>query len=193
MRSTPVHLPLYHLLIDLALLLATAYAVDTYRSNLRDPWPLWQQQYQRIDRDFLKSADGPPMEAPLQAMNFGTLPATIGTDLLAAAVFANGSLSWRASSPFDARMVTIHLCLAFGFWYATARVLKAHRHRWTKLATAYVAARALTLPLSLICEPSGATWQLLALAFHSAWALSLTLALAAWLRIRSNRPPATPA
>jgi hypothetical protein len=95
-----------------------------------------------IDRVFLKNADAPPMEASLQAMHFGTLPAKIGTDLL---------------------------------------------------ATAYVAARALTLPLSLICEPSGATWQLLAFAFHSAWALSLTLALAAWLRSRTNRPPATPA
>lgn len=181
-RPYRVLLPLCNLAIDVALLVAAVQAVDLARSNIKVPWPLWHQQYQRVDRDFLRHADGPPMVAPLQAMNYGTLPAKIGTDLFAEVSFANGALSWKVSSPFDARLVAIHLAIAFGFWHVLGRWLEEGRRSWMRLAWSWVAVRAFTVPLSLICRPTDAIWQLLALSFLAAWGAWLALVLAAGMR-----------
>jgi hypothetical protein len=93
------------------LLIATVYVVDAFLSTLRYPSPLWSQRYGRVDPDFLRNADGPPMPAPLQAMVVGTLPATIASGLIADALFANGGLRWKVSTPFDFRLAGLHLCL----------------------------------------------------------------------------------
>jgi hypothetical protein len=156
---------------------------------MRHPWPLWDQRYERVDPDFLRNADGPLMVAPLQAMNYGTLPAAIGAGLLAEVLFANGSLSWRVSSPFDFRLAGLHLGLAAVFWYATGRGLEGGRDRWKKMASWYLAARLLTVPVSLKLHSYDGIWNLLVLLFLVAW-IGLAVAVAVkgmrlvWLRYR---------
>jgi hypothetical protein len=182
-------LPLCHAAIDVLLLIATVYAVDAFRSTLRHPWPLWSQRYGRVDPDFLRNAWGPPMPAPLQAMNIGTLPAAIATGLIAEALFANGSLSWKVSTPFDFRLAGLHICFAAMFWYAVGCGLEHSPPRWRKLAWSYIAARSLTVPAALILGVF-TWWMLCVMLFTLAWiALAVVLACKAvrhiWLRQRS--------
>lgn|GEM_PF-6454838 len=180
-------LPLCNAAIDVALLIATVYAVDAFRSSLRHPWPLWKQDYRRVDPDFLRNADGPGMPAPLQAMHIGTLPATFVAGLIADALFANGSLSWKVSTPFDFRLAGLHLCLAAVFWYAVGRSLEVWRPRWTKLAWWYIAVRLLTVPASLMLRLDW--WMLCFLLVVLAWIVTAILVVFKgvqnWLHNRS--------
>jgi hypothetical protein len=166
-----VLLPLCHATIDVALLVATVHAVDAYRSTLRHPWPLWHQQYERVDRDFLRNADGPPMAAPLQALTVGTLPASIAAGLIAEALFSNGSLSWKVSSPFDFRLAGLHLCLAGVWWYAVGRAIESRWQKWKPYVWWYTAARLLTIPGSLV------------LRVYSSWLICVLLFVLTWIAV----------
>lgn len=168
-RRLRVLLPLCHAAIDVALLVATVYVVDAYRLSVKRPWALWDQRYERVDPDFLRNADGPPMAAPLQAVALGALPATIAAALVAEVLIANGPLSWKVSSPFDYRLVGLYLGLAVVFWYVIGRGLEGARKSWKKLAWGYVAARLLTVPISLVLRPTDGIWNLLVLVFLLAW------------------------
>lgn len=186
-----VLLPLCNAAIDVMLLIAAVYAVDAFRSTLRHPWPLWEQRYGRVDPDFLRNADGPPMPGPLQAINVGTPPATIAAGLIADAVLANGSLSWKVSTPFDFRLAGLHLCLAAIFWYAAGGGLEILPARWRKLAWWYVMARLLTVPTSLMLRVNR-WWMLCVLLFSLAWALlAIVVASKAVRQIWSRYRPAT--
>jgi hypothetical protein len=180
-RGPRVLLLLCNAVIDVALLVATVYVVDEYRLNVKRPWPLWDQNYERVAPDFLRHADGPPMAAPLQAMVLGTLPATIASALIAEVLFENGYLGWRVSSPFDFRLVGLHLGLGVVFWYAVGRGLEGGRKHWKKLAWGYVAARLLTVPLSWVFRSSSHEiwWSLVVLVLLAAW---LILAVAVVLK-----------
>lgn len=189
-RSLRLLLPLCNAAIDVALLFATVHVVDAYRLTMRHPWPLWDQRYARVDPDFLRTADGPQMVAPLQAVNYGTLPAAIGAGLLAEVLFANGSLSWRVSTPFDIRLVGLHLSLAAVFWYVIGCGLESARDRWKKLTWWYVGVRLLTVPFSLTFRSYDGIWSLFVMLFLAAWTvLAVAVALKGirqvWLRYRS--------
>ena len=129
------------------------------------------------------------MPAPLQAMVVGTLPATIASGLIADALFANGGLSWKVSTPFDFRLAGLHLCLTAVFWYAVGRGLETGRPRWRKLAWWYIGARLLTVPASLTLRVHD-WWNLCSLLFVLLWiVLAAVMALNGvrqiWLRHRS--------
>lgn len=189
-----VLLPLCHVVIDVALLAATVYAVNSFRSTLRHPWPLWRQHYGYVDRNFLRSAYGPPMVPPLQAINFGTLPASAVTGLLAETVFANGALSWKVSSPFDIPLVLLNLFTATAFWYGAGRLGETGPALWKKLAVAYLAARLLTIPTSLVLRAND-PWMLCTFLYLLVW--TSFAAFAGWrglrytlwrLRARTSQP-----
>ncbi|MGC4051856.1 MAG: hypothetical protein QM757_21135 [Paludibaculum sp.] len=184
--------PLINAAIDVVLLIATAYAVHEYLSTLRRPKPLWDQQYEHVDRQFLRDSDGPWMPNPLQAINFGTLPATIAAAGIAEVIFANGALSWKVSSPFDARLAGLTLCLALLFWYAAGCWLERVGPKWSYLAWWYVLLRVVTVPASVILRGNGA-WMFVVLLFCFGW-MSLTAALmwkGALLVLRRYRTTAT--
>jgi hypothetical protein len=176
-----VLLPLCHTAIDVALLIATVHVVEAYRSTLRHPWPLWHQQYERVDRDFLRIADGPPMAAPLQAFTLGTLPASIAAGLIAEALFSNGSLSWKVSSPFDFRLAVLHLCLAGIWWYAVGQVLDSRWRKWKPYVWGYTAVRLLTIPVSLVVRADG-SWLICVLLFVLTWIAVAVVTIWVWAR-----------
>jgi hypothetical protein len=114
-------LPLCNAAIDVLLPIVGVRAVDAYRLTLRDPWPLWEQAYQPVDPFFLRNAYHAPPPQPLGVIYLGTAPATILAGIVSEAVFPNGWLGWRLSSPFDFRWAYLHFCFATVFWYALGR------------------------------------------------------------------------
>ncbi len=130
------------------------------------------------------------MPAPLQAVHLGTLPAAIGTALIAEGLFANGALSWKVSSPFDFRLVGIQLCLAAVFWYFAARSVEFGRSRWKKVMWSYIGARLLTIPASLLVGDGG--WMIAVWLFILAWiAIAASVALHGMRRLVLRRRSAT--
>lgn len=109
-------LPSCSVALDLILLVAAIHAVDGYRSTLRQSWPLWQQRYEAVDSFFLRNAYHAMPPEPLQAIYLGTLPVTIAAGLISEALFPNGWLAWRLSSPFDFRWACLNLAFAIVFW-----------------------------------------------------------------------------
>jgi len=71
--------------------------------DVKKPWPLWEQAYQPVDPFFLRNAYHAPPPEPIAAIYLGTLPATILAGIVSEALFPNGWLGWRLSSPFDLR------------------------------------------------------------------------------------------
>jgi hypothetical protein len=142
-------LPLCNAAIDVVLLIAAVHVVDAYRSTLRQPWPLWEQSYRRVDPFFLRNAYHAPPPKPIVAIWLGTVPATILAGVVSEAFLPNGWLGWRLSSPFDFRWVCLHFCFALTFWYATGRWVETQSAKWAKLASAYVLLRLLSIPAFL--------------------------------------------
>jgi hypothetical protein len=103
-------------------------------------------------------------------MHLGTLPAALAAGLIADAFFANGSLSWKASTPFDVRLVALHLGLAAVFWFAVGRGLETSAPSWRKAACSYVVVRLLTVPASLALE-------------YDWWGLCCLLIMVTWIAI----------
>src|SRR5262252_5878792 len=101
-------LPLCNAGIDVLLLIATVHSVDAYRSTLKAPWPLWDQEYRAVDPFFLRNAYHAPPPEPIVAIYLGTLPATIIAGVISEVVSPNGWLGWRLSSPFDLRWACLH-------------------------------------------------------------------------------------
>jgi hypothetical protein len=139
-------LPLCNAVIDLLLLVTAVHVVDTYRLSLRQPWPLWKQSYQPVDPLFLGNAYHALPPQPVTAVWVGTVPATILAAAVSEAIFPNGWLGWRLSSPFDLRWVCLHFCFAVPFWYVVGRWTETRNTKRRSLAGVYILLRLVSMP-----------------------------------------------
>jgi hypothetical protein len=126
---------------------------------------------------------------PLQAIYLGSLPATIVAGGVSEALFPNGVLGWRRSSPFDFRWACLHFCLANLLWYGIGYYLEAAQPKWRRLAMLYFAIRLLFVPATLSFSRN-ALGILLALLMLAWVAFGLLLGRQGLLRVvRILRPP----
>jgi hypothetical protein len=139
-------LPLCNAVIDVLLLIAAVHVVDAYRLSLRQPWPLWKQSYQPADPFFLRNAYHALPPQPVAAVWAGTVPSTVLAAAVSEAVFPNGWLGWRLSSPFDLRWVCLHFCFGVPFWSVVGRWTETRGIKWQKLAGVYVLLRLVSMP-----------------------------------------------
>jgi len=158
--------------------------------DVKKPWPLWEQAYQPVDPFFLRNAYHAPPPEPIAAIYLGTLPATILAGIVSEALFPNGWLGWRLSSPFDLRWACLHFCFATAFWYAIGRCAETTRGNWRNLASEYIVARLIFVPafLSFWLDSWGALCSMLLAVFWIVLALLLTFKgfLQTWQRFRSE-------
>ena len=160
-------LPLCNAALDILLLVAAVHVVDAYRLTLRQPWPLWKQDYGPADQFFLRNAYHALPPEPITAIWLGTVPATILAAAVSETFFPNGWLGWRLSSPFDFRWACLHFCFALIVWYGIGRWTE-NRRRWRKVIAALVLIRIASLPAFL--RFAGGSWAALpALLLWAAW------------------------
>ena len=183
-------LPLCNAGVDVLLLIAAMHAVDAYRLTLRNPGLFGS----RHTNPSIHSSYG--MRTTLRRLNrlrqftWGTLPATILAGIVSEALFPNGWLGWRLSSPFDLRWACLHFCFATAFWYAMGRCAETTRGNWRNLASEYIVARLIFVPafLSFWLDSWGALCSMLLAVFWIVLALLLTFKgfLQTWQRFRSE-------
>lgn len=134
-----------HLAIDVCLLWASVWVVQDHIATLRSPPDLWNQTtFEVYDPNFLREG---PTPQPIKALALGTLPAAIFPSV----ALPNG---WRASSPFDVMWASLHVALAFVFWYVVGRFLEGKERNYTRFAWGLILLRLVSLPTCFSFWPS---------------------------------------